>query len=494
MLQQCTAKQKLSIHIIVGIFGLIFCSISLVNHYLFRTYAFDLGIYNNMLYSYSHFKLNYTPLQQPLVYHAFADHFEPVFFLFAPFYWIFGSYTLLILQIVFVLIGGIGAMRFAQLHSNNNTLSIAILIQFYTMWGVYSALAFDFHNNITAAMIVPWVMVFAQQRKFKPLLICWALILLSKENMALYGIFVCLGLALHYFKDKPLRNLFLLLTAASAVYFVLVVKVIIPSFQQPGAGYLYDSMYKSLGTTPQEILGNVINKPGYLFSLLFENYSGEALFNGIKSELHFSILISGGIFMLYKPQFLVMLIPIYAQKLFNTDAARWGINYHYSIEFVPVLTACTTVFITSINTLNKYKNYLAFLVAVITFYYTFSKMDSRVSIWYDKVNTRFYTADHYTNNETIKTIRHELNALPINNNDAISAQNNLVPHLANRTFLYMYPESNKANSIIVAPKTNLYPLKDSAYTSTLDTLRASKHWQNVTPNNKEVFLFKKRAQ
>jgi hypothetical protein len=242
--------------------------------------------------------------------------------------------------------------------------------------------------------------------------------------MALYGIFVCLGLALHYFKDKQLRNLFLILTAASSVYFVLVVKVFIPSFQEPGAGYLYDSMYKSLGTTPKEILGNIINKPGYLFSLLFENYSGDALFNGIKSELHFSVLISGGIFMLYKPQFFIMLIPIYAQKLFNTDSARWGINYHYSIEFVPVLTACTAVFITTLNTLDKYKNYLAFLVALVTFYYTISKMDNRVSIWYDKVNTRFYAPEHYENNATIKTIRTELNALTLNDVDAVCAQNN----------------------------------------------------------------------
>ncbi len=492
MLQQYSTKQKLSIYSIVGLFALIFCSISLVNHYLYRTYAFDLGIYNNMLYSYSHFKLNYTPIQQPLVYHAFADHFEPVFFLFAPFYWIFGSYTLIIIQIVMVIFGGLGAMRFAQLHSNNNTLSIAILIQFYAMWGVYSALAFDFHNNITAAMIVPWVMVFAQQKNIKPLIIAWAIILLSKENMALYGIFICLGLALHYFKDKQLRNLFLILTAASAVYFVLVVKVFIPSFQQPGAGYLYDSMYRSLGTTPKEILGNIFNKPGYLFSLLFENYSGEALFNGIKSELHFSVLISGGIFMLYKPQFLVMLIPIYAQKLFNTDAARWGINYHYSIEFVPVLTACTAVFIASINTAEKYKYYLGFLVAVITLYYTISKMDSRVSIWYDKVNTRFYAPEHYNNNQTTKTIRVELNALPLKDEDAISAQNNLVPHLSNRTYIYLYPESSKATHIVVAPRTNLYPLKDSAYSSLLDTLKESSYWQNITPNNQEVFLFRRK--
>ncbi len=490
MLQQYTAKQKLSIYIIIGLFGLIFCSISLVNHYLFRTYAFDLGIYNNMLYSYSHFKLNYTTIQQPLVFNAFADHFEPVFFIFSPLYWLFGSYTLLILQIVFILVGGLGAMRFAQLHSNNNLLSIAILIQFYGMWGVYSALSFDFHNNITAAMIVPWLMVFAQQRRTKPLLMAWALILLSKENMALYGIFVCLGLALHYYKDEKLRKLFFVLTGVSAVYFVAVVKFFIPMFQEPGAGYLYDSMYKSLGTTPSEIIGNVINKPGYLFSLLFENYSSEGLYNGIKSELHFSVLISGGIFMLYRPQFLVMLIPIYAQKLFNTDPARWGINYHYSIEFVPVLTACTAVFITSIKNI-KTQTYLAFGVALCTFYYTISKMDSRVSIWYDKISTRFYAPEHFQGAELANTIRKELKMLPVTAEDSVSAQNNLVPYLANRVGIYLYPSVTNANVIILAPNTTVYPLKDATFLHSLDTLKASTNWQLVNTNTTELLMFKR---
>lgn len=490
MLQQYSTKQKLTIYSIVGLFALIFCSISLVNHYSFRTFAFDLGIYNNMLYSYAHFKLNYTPLQQPLVYHAFADHFEPIFFLFAPFYWIFGSYTLLIIQIILVIFGGIGAMKFAQLHSNNNILSITILIQFYAMWGVYSALAFDFHNNITAAMLVPWVMVFAQQKNIKALIIAWALILLSKENMALYGIFVCLGLALHYFKDKQLRNLFLILTTASAVYFVLVVKIFIPSFQQPGAGYFYDGMYRSIGTTPKEILSNVISRPGYLFRLLFENYSGESIYDGIKKELHVSVLVSGGVFLLFRPQFLVMLIPIYAQKLFNSDPARWGINYHYSIEFVPILTACTSVFITSIKIKTNYQYYLGLMVALLTGYYTYLKIENRVSTWYDKNNVMFYDKSRYQSPFNVGQLHKDIKQYVTDDIDSLAAQNVLVPHLANRTHIYMFPNTVNANYILLAPQTNTYPLKDN-YLNCVDTLKQSKYWQ-LTDSTASILLFKRK--
>lgn len=483
-----TSKQKIAIYSIVGLFALVYCSISLVNHYNFRTNAYDLGIYNNMMYSYSHLKLNHTSIQQPQISNAFADHFEPVFLLFAPFYWIFGSYTLLIIQIFLILAGGLGAMRYVQLFSKSNNLSIAILIQFYSMWGVYSALSFDFHNNITAAMMVPWLMFFVHQKKWKPAVAMWLVMLLSKENMALYGIFVCLGLALHYYKEKEIRNFLGILTIISAIYFVCIVKVFIPMFHAPGVGYLYDGMYQSLGSTPQQILENLVNKPGYLFSVLFENY-GDPYYNGIKSELHFSVLISGGIFLLYRPQFLVMLIPIYLQKLFNSDPARWGINYHYSIEFVPVLTIATAVFFHDLKQ-EGIKKYVPYFIAVITLWYTISKMDRRVSTWYDKIGTRFYSKEHYQTAYDPAVLARSLKNLPVHETDAVSAQSALVPRLADRDSIYMYPNVAHARYIVLAPKTNVFPLNDS-FNYSLDTLSKSLHWELVE-NKDEILLYKRK--
>lgn len=490
MLAAYTSKQRILIYSLVGLFALIYCSISLVNHYNFRTNAYDLGIYNNILYSYSHLKLNHTSIQQPLVANAFADHFEPVFFVFAPLYWVFGTYTLLIIQITLVLMGGLGAMKYIRLFSGSNSLSIAVLIQFYSMWGVYSALAFDFHNNVTGAMLVPWLMVFVHQKNRKAAVLAWAFILLSKENMALYGIFVCLGLALHYFSDKQIRNRLFLMSGISALYFMLVIKVIIPFFQEPGAGYLYDSLYRSVGSTPQQIIANMIEKPGYIFSLLFESYKEESYFHGIKSELHFSVLISGGIFLLYRPQFLIMLIPVYFQKLFNTDPPRWGINYHYSIEFVPVLAIVSGVVISGMKNV-KIRTYLPFAMAAITAWYTHSKIEDRVSFWYESVPVKFYSPWHYKADVDVNKLKQAIKELPISENDAVSAQSALVPRLANRDRIYLYPNAAKADYIVLAPLTNTFPLRDQ-FRPALDTLRQSKYWELVREN--EVLLLFKRKQ
>jgi uncharacterized membrane protein len=185
-----------------------------------------------------------------------------------------------------------------------------------------------------------------------------------------------------------------------------------------------------------------------------------------------------------------MLIPIYAQKLFNTDAARWGINYHYSIEFVPVLTACTVVFITSIKIKNNYQYYLGFIVALLTGYYTYLKIENRVSTWYDKNNVMFYDQTRYQSLFDVKQLHKDIKQYVPDDIDSLAAQNVLVPHLTNRTHIYMFPHTVNANYILLAPQTNTYPLKDN-YLNCIDTLKQSKYWQ-LTDSTASILLFKRK--
>src|SRR5271156_7162266 len=86
----------------VIIFGIIYVLISFVNHFNFRTYALDLGLYNNALYSYSHFHWNNSSVMQSAPENLLTDHFDIYLILFSPLSLIFGSYTLLVVQIVAV--------------------------------------------------------------------------------------------------------------------------------------------------------------------------------------------------------------------------------------------------------------------------------------------------------------------------------------------------------------------------------------------------------
>src|SRR6476620_4958201 len=81
------------------VFGIIYALISLVNHYNFRTYALDLGMVNHAVYDYAHFRKNVTTLLLDTPPTNFlANHFTLVPLLVSPLYWLFGNYTMLLVQ------------------------------------------------------------------------------------------------------------------------------------------------------------------------------------------------------------------------------------------------------------------------------------------------------------------------------------------------------------------------------------------------------------
>ena len=98
--------------IAVVFFAIVYSLISLVNHYNFRTYAYDLGLMNNAMYDYAHFRFNNCTIIQPELKNYLSEHFELFILLLSPFSYLFGTYTLLIFQIVAILFGGFGVYRY----------------------------------------------------------------------------------------------------------------------------------------------------------------------------------------------------------------------------------------------------------------------------------------------------------------------------------------------------------------------------------------------
>jgi len=91
--------------IVLIIFGLIYSLISIVNHYFFRTYALDLGLYTHALYQYGHFQLADASMIKDNSELLLGGHFDLYLVIFSPLHYIFGTYTLLIIQIIAILTG-----------------------------------------------------------------------------------------------------------------------------------------------------------------------------------------------------------------------------------------------------------------------------------------------------------------------------------------------------------------------------------------------------
>ncbi len=480
-------NKRTSIILVLVVFGIIFSSISLINHYNFRTYAHDLGLTNNAIYDYAHFRWNDCMLMQPQFTNILSDHFSLYPIIVSPLSWILGSYTILIFQIIAVLLGGIGVFKYFKFKlPDNEWLPLLAMIHFFSIWGIYSALAFDYHDNVVAAMIVPWLFLAFEKGNIKSTIVLLLMILIAKENMALWSSFICLGLLMLNYKNSYKRNLALFMALISCVYFIVAVKFVIPSLANANRVYRHFN-YAALGSNFTEAFTTIFTTPVYTFRLLFNSHLANIDTTGIKAELHYMILLSCGFVLLLRPQYLVMLIPIYAQKLFNDDFCIWGLNSQYSIEFVPILSIALFNWIGNLKTDRK----IAFgiLFCVMTFVATISSLDHRVSLWYTSENYRFYSPAHYKTDYDVAKINEALKLIP--DNASVTASGPIVPHISFRDYIYLYPDGSDSDFIVLLMTDNTYPLTKDELAKKVDELKNSDK-NELIYNENLLMIFKKK--
>lgn len=463
-------KQYQGLALVIILFGVIYSLISLVNHYNFRTYALDLGAYTNALYDYIRFHWNDSAVFKEIEENLLADHFDLYLIFFSPLSLVFGTYTLLIVQIAAVLAGGAGVWFCFRLRNPHGNIPLYAVLYFYLFFGVYSALSFDYHSNVVAATLLPWLFYSVRKRNFGAAALLLAMMLVSKENVSLWLLFVSLGIAVEYRKDARIRNFMLLSSVICGAAFIAIVSLIMPAFSNTGDYPHFQ--YSFLGSNYKEAFLHLVSHPLESLKALFVNHNNSPSGDFVKLELHLLLVFSGLPFLLLRPAYLLMLIPVYFQKLFHDNYYMWGIADQYSIEFAPVMAIGIFEVISGIRR-KRLAGFFSVLVLVLTLASTFRVMDNTV-IHTDKVNIRFYQKQHYTRGYDVAAVHKVLSGLPP---DAIiSAQSPFLPHLALRDRIYQFPVIKDAKYIIYSFEEVPYPLTETEFRMITDSLKASDQW------------------
>lgn len=456
---------------IVIFFGVVYSLISLVNHYNFRTYALDLGAYTNALYDYSHFQRNDSSIFKVVPENLLADHFDLYLIIFSPLSYIFGTYTLLIIQILSVLAGGIGVYAFLKISNKSNVIAIFASLHFFSFFAIYSAISNDYHSNVIAASLIPWLFFLIKKRKILKSSLLLLLILISKENISLWLVFICIGLSIEFRKDHYLRNYLIIASVFSGIYFVLITTVVMPAFSN--AGSYPHFQYSYLGKNYSEAIMHLINHPIESIKVLFINHNNTPGGNSVKTELHLLLLFSGLPLLLKKPQYLLMLVPIYFQKLFHDNYTMWSISAQYCIEFAPILSIGIFMVIAEF----KRKLFTIGLSIIVLFFTLAStkKIMNDTIFPTDEPRIRFYERMHYQKDYDVINVHRQLSIIP---EDAIvSAQSAFVPHLSLRENIYQFPIIKNADYIIYTRKESSYPLTPEEFNSKINDLEQSKDWE-----------------
>lgn len=470
------------------LFAIVYGLVSIVNHYNFRTYGLDYGLFNHAVYQFSHLESNRCHLCF-ITENYFGDHFSPIVFILIPFQVLLGSYGLIIAQIIAVLLGGLGFYKYALLRANKDyLLSQIMLISFLSFVGIFSALSFDFHTNVLAAMFIPWIFYFLEKKNFLGVIIIWLLILFSKENMGFWMAFFFLGL-LFVQKGKYRKSYkysLLALAVLSILYFLVIVMYVMPALQN---AHTYKGLirYDAVGNSFREIAWNCISRPFYVLNVMitdtFEGYS-------FKKEFLWVSLLSGAWACILRPAYFFMLLPLIAQKLMSNKVHLWGIHYHYYVEFGPIFIIALLEVLIGLKMKRGLTLTLAVVSAILCVLITLIKTNFQEN-YYVIQQARFLRKEHYMTEWNNKAIHKAIQRIP--SEVTISCSNQLAPRLYQREKIYLFPKVLDAQFIVLMKKANHYPLRQEQFDLAISELKINEEF-TLTFENEEVYIFEKLEQ
>lgn len=421
-------QKNITLATVFTLAGVVYCLISLVNHYLFKTYALDLGLYTHAMYDFLHGRIDDCSMFKDQPQSILGAHFDLYLFFLSPLVFVFGSYTLLVVQIVAVLLGGWGVYKLIGLYTDDDWLPILATAILFFSFGVIHPFAFDYHSNVLTAMMLPWLLYFIKKRQFWLSSLMVVLFVLGKENLSLWLFFIAIALMWDYRKDR--KTLWYLLGYAlfGLAYFLIINMVVMPKIGGEGI-----SRYHHLGNNYAEIALQLITHPGETLCLLFANTSGLERCDGVKEEFFVCALATGLLFTILKPNYFLMLIPLIGQKMLSSYHLFWGVSLQYSVEFMPVLVISSFLVIIKLkNKVLRMVLAVALLVStILTTFYTIGVPRSYVVL----DQTCIYQARHYEQKKFDATYARQL-IKQIPDDASVSAASMFVPHLALREQIY----------------------------------------------------------
>ena len=372
-------QKNITLASVFTVAGVLYALISLVNHYLFKTYALDLGLYTNFMYEYAHFRLPDMSMVGKVGTLALSDHFDLYLMLLSPLVYVFGTYTLLIVQIAAVLLGGWGIYKLIGLYTDDDWLPLLATAMLFISFGVIHAVAFDYHSNVLTTMMLPWLLYFLKQKRYALASLFVVLFVIGKENMSLWLFFIVTGLMWDYRKDKKTLWHLGIYALFALAYFFIINMVVMPKLGGSGGGF---ARYAHLGDNYVDIAKKLLSHPGETLRLLFVNNLPWPRYDGIKTEFYLCALCSGLLLTILKPNYLWMLIPLIGQKMLAIDPMFWGISMQYSVEFMPVLVIASFIVLNKLRNkrLSRVFGLLLLVSVVLTTFYTLGVPKSTILV------------------------------------------------------------------------------------------------------------------
>jgi uncharacterized membrane protein len=471
--------------------------ISFPNHYTFRTAALDLGYVLAMIeyVMRGHFFV--------LVYGWDIPHFTHLMYITAiPFYLVGKAWGVLVHQWLSMGLGAWGLYMFAKRKLSKG--APWVLIHFFGMWGVHGAMGFDAHPELLGLCMIPWIFYAIDANKPYLFIISWIFLAFSKEQHTIMSFFLLFGLW-YLYRKSPFPKKFLWfalgISTLCIILFVLMVAWLESKYKvQSIPNMLYRHLWSDNPFNPTSYaegffqkMKQLIKNARYLWPMLWESQIPDPDLRGIKSEVHLSVLLTGGWTFFAYPIFAFMLLPTYMYKMYADSANRWSILAHYNMEFAVIIPIAVVWFMSHRG--RRYAGWGMPVIAIFTQIYNHVLFRNTFAFFVSPERQYWYDYIHYCNPlYDYEAITSALKQIP--DTATVSTTTRLNPHFSrDPRLLYWFPDvrgsHNRPAQYIALLREDDFtpPLDREAYNAYIDSLTHSPAWEVI--HDKDYLLILK---
>ena len=385
-------------------------------HELYGTIDFDLGIHDQSIWQLSRGHWFTTVRGLPI----FGHHATFGYFLLVPFYWLgAGPQFIDLLQVVVLALGAVPIYVLARdrLRSPWAALvpGLVWLLQPSVQWFTWET----FHPEVIAIVAVLCAYLAAERNRIGAYWVFVFLAIIWKEDLALLFI----GLGLLYLVRKRWR-LGAATIAVGAIWFAAFAMVMVPHLA--GGRTVYGPLYGTLGDSPGQVAKTAVTDPGAVASRLEQNGAGSYAVE-LMAPMAFTPLAAPGLLLLGAPQAIV--------NLLSTANFTWDVRYHYAALPVVALALGMVEGIAFLDRRFRRRAGPRWTVLMVTLVFALFATHA----WGPSPVSVRYHDGYWPIAGGTDTAAKSQAVAEIPKDAAVSADYNLVPHLAHRALIYTFP-------------------------------------------------------
>ena len=428
--------------------GVYYAVCGLLIHYSFHSYGWDLGIFDQVLWSIGHgYGFHYSFRDMWYL----GDHFQPVLVLLVPLIWLrLGPGPLLVVQ--GLSFGAAVIPLFAATRRlGGSTAAWALSAAYLLSLAVARADSYDFHPECfvpVLAFTALWGLAAGRPAVFAAATLA---LLPVKEDMVFLVLGLCWVSWLGFGQRRPAQWIAL----GSVAYLAVISLAVMPLFNHGNSNPLIER-YPYLGHTPGSIFLHAIIRPDLIADHLW----------GADTPRTLLYLFAGAGFLpLFRPKLLPPLLLLLLPPLLAVNTQQQLLELHYGVvpytyAFIVAALALESGYLRSLLARARIAlpsarlalPGVAVFLAVALFAWKSPLPPSFAA------NSDQFTIDHHSD-----VARSFVDMVP---GDAIvSAQANFVPHLSERYDIFEFPRISKATYLLVDDKRGVPGYDQPAYAS-----------------------------